>query len=78
VRVIDANTVVYLDLTDSGNETSAHVFADGSVTFMFCAFAGPPLILPLFGKGRVLRRNGTANAALLDARRLSGRRERGR
>ena len=67
LRVIDANTVVYLDLTGSGNETAAHVFANGPVTFMFCAFAGPPLILRLFGKGRVLRRDGAAYAALLDS-----------
>jgi hypothetical protein len=65
VRVIDANTVIYLDLTGSGNETAAHVFADGALTFMFCAFEGPPSILRLFGKGRVLRRDTEAYAALL-------------
>jgi hypothetical protein len=65
LRVVDANTVVYLDLTGSGNETAAHLFADGRLTFMFCAFAGPPLILRLFGKGRALRRNDPAYAALL-------------
>lgn len=65
LRVVDANTVVYLDLTGSGNETAAHLFADGRLTFMFCAFAGPPLILRLFGKGRVLRRGGEDYAALL-------------
>jgi hypothetical protein len=65
LRVIDPSTVVYLDLTGSGNETAAHLLADGRLTFMFCAFAGPPLILRLFGHGRVLRRAGSAYEMLL-------------
>jgi hypothetical protein len=57
LRIIDAKTVGYLDLTGSGNETAAHLLADGRLTLMFCAFEGPPLILRLFGAGRVLLRD---------------------
>ena len=53
-RVISPQRVAYLDLTGSGNETSAHVAENGRITVMFCAFAGKPLILRLYGKGRTV------------------------
>jgi hypothetical protein len=54
LRVLDANTVAYLDLTGSGAETIAHTRENGRITLMFCAFDGPPLILRLFGVGEAL------------------------
>lgn len=54
LRVLDANTLAYLDLTGSGNETAAHVAADGRLTMMFCAFGRQPLVLRLYGRGEVL------------------------
>lgn len=54
-RCLDAHTVAYLDLTGSGNETAAHLRADGRMTIMFCAFAGKPLILRLYGQGELVR-----------------------
>ena len=65
LRVLDDNSVVYLDRTGSGNETAAHLRADGRLTIMFCAVAGPPLILRLYGRGEVLRRGGADYAGLL-------------
>ena len=53
-RVLDAHRVAYLDLTGSGNETSAHVSENGRITFMFCAFNGRPRILRLYGTGRTV------------------------
>ena len=53
-RVLSPHQVAYLDLTGSGNETSAHLAENGRVTFMFCAFEGPPQILRLFGTGRTV------------------------
>jgi len=50
-RVIDPGTVAYLDLGGSGNETHAHLAADGRITIMFCAFDNPALILRLYGRG---------------------------
>ena len=63
--MLDNNTVVYLDRTGSGNETAAHLLADGRLTIMFCAFDGPPLILRLYGQGRIIRRDGEEYATLL-------------
>jgi hypothetical protein len=54
LRVLTPNRVAYLDLTGSGNETSAHVAENGRITLMWCAFAGPPRILRLFGRGRTV------------------------
>jgi len=54
LRVLDPHTVAYLDRTGSGNETAAHIRADGRLTIMMCAFEGPPNILRLYGHGRVL------------------------
>ena len=53
-RVLSPTRVAYVDLTGSGNETSAHVHENGRVTFMFCALAGKPRILRLYGRGRVV------------------------
>jgi hypothetical protein len=64
-RVLGDNAAVYLDRTGSGNETAAHLLADGRLTIMFCAVDGPPLILRLYGRGRTIRRPGEEYAALL-------------
>ena len=53
-RVLTPNKVAYLDLVGSGNETSAHILENGRITFMFCAYDGPPNILRLYGKGRTV------------------------
>jgi hypothetical protein len=50
-RVLGPNRVAYLDLGGSGNETQAHLVADGRITVMFCAFDNPALILRLYGRG---------------------------
>ncbi len=53
LRVLGPDRVAYLDLTGSGNETSAHLRENGRITLMFCAFDGPPRILRLYGRGAV-------------------------
>ena len=53
-RIRSSRSVAYLDATGSGNETAAHLAENGRVTVMFCALAGPPLILRLYGKGRAV------------------------
>lgn len=57
LRILDARRVVYLDMTGSSNETAAHLLDNGRMTLMFCSFAGDPLILRLYGKGRVVARH---------------------
>ena len=53
-RILRPNTVAYLDLTGSGIETVAHLRQNGRITLMFCAFEGRPLIVRLYGRGRVV------------------------
>ena len=54
LRVIDPTTVAYLDLTGSGNETSAHVAENGRLTIMLCSFGSKAMILRLYGRGRTV------------------------
>lgn len=63
LRVVGDNCVAYLDLTGSGNETAAHLKHDGRLTLMFCSFDTDPLILRLYGRGSVIRRQDTGWAA---------------
>ena len=65
LRILSPNRVAYLDQTGSGNETAAHLRAHGRLTLMFCAFAGAPLILRLYGQGKVLPRGRLAYSDLL-------------
>ena len=52
-KVIDNNTVAYLDYGGSGIETHAHVVENGRITIMFCAFEGKANIMRLYGQGSV-------------------------
>lgn len=54
LKIIDNNRVVWLNLTGSGNETAAHLLAVNRMTFMFCSFSKKPLILRLYGTGKVI------------------------
>lgn len=53
-RILGPDRVAYLDLGGSGNETQAHLTADGRITIMFCAFDSPPLILRIYGRGKAI------------------------
>jgi hypothetical protein len=50
-RVLSPVRVAYLDVGGSGNETNAHLLADGRITLMFCNFQQPALILRIYGRG---------------------------
>ena len=63
-RVLGERKVAYLDLTGSGNETSAHLEQNGRITLMFCAFDGDPKILRLYGRGRTVLPNAEGWADL--------------
>ncbi len=54
LRIVDDSTVIYLDRTGSGNETAAHMLADGRMTIMTCAFDGAPRILRMYGQGEAI------------------------
>jgi len=53
--VLGPARVGYLDYTGSGAETIAHLRDNGRIVIMFCAFDGPPKIVRLHGRGRVVR-----------------------
>ena len=52
LRVVGPNTVLWLNLTGSGNETSAHLLDNPRMTLMFCSFDREPVILRLYGTAR--------------------------
>src|SRR3954451_14081393 len=54
LRVLDEHTVAYLDIVGSGAETIAHLRQNGRIVVMLCAFEGPPRIVRLHGRGRVV------------------------
>tara|TARA_R110000850_G_scaffold3506_1_gene16840 strand:+ start:239 stop:790 length:552 start_codon:yes stop_codon:yes gene_type:complete len=57
LRVVGPNRVVWLNVTGSGNETSAHIQENSRMTVMFAAFEGKPLILRLYGHAKVIHQN---------------------
>jgi len=64
-HVLGPTTVAYVDLVGSGIETVAHLRENGRVVLMFCAFSGPPKIVRLHGRGRVVQTGEPEFAALL-------------
>jgi hypothetical protein len=64
LRILGPTTIAYLDLTGSGVETVAHVRENSRITLMFCAFAGPPKILRVYGHGRVVEPHDAEYPAL--------------
>ncbi len=57
LRVLDANRVVWLSVTGSGNETAAHIQENSRMTVMFAALKGSPMILRLYGSAKVIHKN---------------------
>ncbi len=53
-RVINGSEVAYQDYTGSGVETVAHLWENGRIVIMFCAFEGPPKIVRFHGHGTVV------------------------
>jgi Pyridoxamine 5'-phosphate oxidase len=64
-RVLEPRRVAYLDFTGSGIETIAHLKDNGRIVLMFCAFEGPPKIVRLHGKGKIIQRGEVEFEALL-------------
>jgi hypothetical protein len=64
LRTLDERTVAYLDMVGSGAETIAHLRENGRLVIMLCAFAGPPRIVRLHGRGEVILAGDGRFAAL--------------
>lgn len=58
LRILSPQRVAYLDVTGSGNETSAHIAENGRLTLMFCAFNGAANIVRLYGTGHTILKGG--------------------
>ncbi|MBT3365946.1 MAG: pyridoxamine 5'-phosphate oxidase family protein [Nitrospina sp.] len=54
LKVLNSNQLIWLNLTGSGNETTAHLLEQPRMTLMFCAFEGKPWILRVYGKARAI------------------------
>lgn len=54
LRILDQNTILWLNLTGSGNETAAHVLEIPRMTLMFCAFDGDARIVRVYGNAGML------------------------
>lgn len=54
LRILGPRTIAYLDYVGSGSETIAHLRQNGRIVLMWCAFAGPPNIVRVHGRGDVI------------------------
>lgn len=52
LKVINENTIAWLNYTGSGNESAAHTLINPRMTIMWCAFEGAPLILRAYGNAK--------------------------
>jgi len=52
LKVLDDTSVVWLNLSGSGNETAAHLLENPRMTLMFCAFEGSARILRVYGDAK--------------------------
>ncbi len=57
LRILNKNRVIWLNVTGSGNETSAHIQENTRMTIMLVAFEGNPMILRLYGNAKVIHKN---------------------
>ena len=53
LRVLNENTIIWRNLTGSGNETATHIRHFNRITLMWCAFERKPLILRCYGNSVV-------------------------
>jgi Pyridoxamine 5'-phosphate oxidase len=64
-RVTGSHGFAYVDLMGSGIETVSHLRENGRIVVMFTAFDGPPKIVRLHGRGRVIQQEDAEFAGLL-------------
>ncbi|MEZ5073919.1 MAG: pyridoxamine 5'-phosphate oxidase family protein [Solirubrobacterales bacterium] len=65
LAVLGSRRVAFLDVHGSGSETIAHLRENGRICVMFCAFAGPPRIVRLHGRGEAILADDPRFDALL-------------
>jgi len=65
LRVLNGNRVIWLNVTGSGNETSAHIQENPRMTIMFASFTTKPVILRLYGEAQEIRKDDLAWGELI-------------
>ncbi|WP_054027700.1 pyridoxamine 5'-phosphate oxidase family protein [Bacillus sp. FJAT-28004] len=75
LRIIGDSKILYLDYHGSGNETAIHLRQNKKITFMWCSFEEEPLILRVYGRGKVLDK-GTESFTLTFNEHFTGYEER--
>ncbi|MDX8367228.1 pyridoxamine 5'-phosphate oxidase family protein [Cytobacillus sp. IB215665] len=56
LKVVNNQTISYVDLAGSGNETANHLQDNPRITFMWCSFEQKPPILRAYGYGKVIKK----------------------
>lgn len=56
IKVLSPDRIIWLNVTGSGNETSAHVQLNPRMTIMFTSFDSSPVTLRIYGKARVIHK----------------------
>ena len=64
LRVLGPSSILWMNLTGSGNETAAHLLEANRITLMWCAFEGPPMILRAYGSAACIHRHHPRYAEL--------------
>lgn len=64
LRVLDEETLLFLDYPGSGDRTARDIEAKGEATIMFCAFEGAARILRLFCTGTPVEKEDSAFVGL--------------
>ena len=64
LRLMDANRLVWRNVTGSGNETAAHLSHNNRMTPMSCVFDGRPKNLRLYGKAQAFHARDAEFATL--------------
>jgi hypothetical protein len=67
LRVINPDTIAYVDLVGSGAETIAHLRENGRITFMWCSFGPKPRIVRAYGQGTHLVPGSNRFGELMEA-----------
>jgi len=57
LAVLGPERLAYADWPGSGNQTATHLAEHGRITLMFCSFERTPMILRVYGQGRVVHRH---------------------
>ncbi|MEO5357543.1 MAG: pyridoxamine 5'-phosphate oxidase family protein [Nitrospirae bacterium YQR-1] len=57
LRVLDSNTLLYMDYPGSGDRTARDIKNDGQLTLMFISFTERAKILRLFCKGELIEKS---------------------